>query len=164
MSTLKLNEGSSITVKASGGTVAFTPTSLAADGAQQSAVIDFGTDRPPSYQVKLETAYDISPTGGEHLELSMARSTNGSSFDGGAGASDAAFGSSLADRQERIAQMDSVMAMPVRATTDAQEMSSMYTPKSRYGALVLLNLTDQALSATAGDHIVTFTRVTESMS
>ena len=143
-----------VTFKASGGSAAFTLTSLGAAAGRKAASYDFTATFGAKVVVELLTKFAVSPVAGTTLDVYWCSSRDNSAFDAGQASSDAAF--TNLDLNKQLHYVGSLIADD---TTNAQQQSWLFYLPGRYGFPVVYNGTGQALSATAGDHILTVTRI-----
>lgn len=142
--------GTARTWKASGGDAALTLTGLASGSARQGQSLDLGATFAREYGYRLKTAFGSSPTGGTLLRLFLGFSADNSNWPGGLSGSDAAY--SDADDLRNLAELAPLVA---DADTAAQCVVGRFCPAGRYAAPVVYNdATGQALSGTAGDHVL----------
>lgn len=151
--------GTAVTFKASGGSVLFTPTSVANAAGRLSTRGDLGAlPRPLLYRWYAETAAAATPTVGNWLEIRMAwwndDATPGQP-DGGVGASDAAFATE--NDLKNLKKVGEVVCDAASATV-FQASGLIWIPV-RYVSVVWWNRFGSALSATAGDHVFSLTPV-----
>lgn len=152
MTTIYQNQGTDITWKASGGTHVLTLTSLASNAGRKSDLHDFGTNIPQNARVELKTKIAVAPALGKTIDVYWACSVDNSSFDAQLAAGDAA----LSD-VTTINQLRFVGSLSLLANTNLQSQSWDFAIPARYGFLVLINNSGQALSSTSADHILTIT-------
>ena len=157
MATIYQTQGTDVTWKASGGTHVLTLTSLANNAGRKGDSHDFGANFQRLVRVSLLTKFAIAPTLGKTLDVWWSSSVDGSNFSGALAAGDAAQNDS-----NIVYQMRRIGSLPVLANTNAQSGSWVFPVYSRYGFPVLMNnATGQALTATAGDHVLTITPISE---
>lgn len=148
-------QGNSIVFAASGGNVLITLTSLASVSGRKSDAVDLGSVFGPRFRVQLETKFGTAPTAGKPIEIYWASGYDTGSYDGMISAGDGGFTDTNVNRQLHL-----VGVMYCDDTNSvSQQQSWIFYPPSRYGVLVVYNGSDQALSSTAGDHIITFTQL-----
>lgn len=151
-------QGTPIVWKASGGDYLLTCTSVGAGAGRQGAKGDLATNSPtagefaPEYNMMFQTKWATAPTVGKPLRLLVAFSPDNTNFPGEVGASDAAFNTSA-----YLLQMVELRPLYAENDTNAQVYVGIMKPLARYVVPVIRNDSDQALSSTAGDHILTFT-------
>lgn len=146
-----LQRETEITFKSSGGSAAFTPTSVANGAGRISAQCDLGA-APKSrlYRWRVKTACAATPTVGNLIRLYLVCADDATDLDGNAGTSDAAYNTeNLLKNLQHIGNV----VIDV-AGTGAQKASSLgaFEIASRYISVVWWNASGAALSATAGDH------------
>lgn len=147
------HEETAITWKDSGGTELFTGTSLASGAGRQGAYHDFGTAARARRGV-LRVA--LKPGGtrvvGERIEVYWATS-DGTSPDNDDGTGDIAVSA-----QDKLRNLWPVGVIQVDENAAVAMVGSWDLDISaRYGAPVLWNATANALSATAGDYVISWT-------
>ncbi len=147
-------QGNSIVFAASGGNVLITLTSLSSVSGRKSDAVDLGSAFGPRYRVQLETKFATAPTAGKPIEIYWASGYDTGSYDGSVAAGDGAFTDTDLNRQLHL-----IGVAYADNSTNAQQQSWVFYPPSRYGVLVVYNGGDQALSATPGDHVITFTQL-----
>lgn len=156
--------GTAKTWKASGGTGVITCTSLANGSAQEGAKIDLGANWARAWLVTFETKLASAGTDGSEIELYTNQSisgTPGTSENGGATGADAAF-SNAATLKHQWTPVGSI-AVAAAASTGVQRQSFEFTPSARYQSPLVVNNSGQAFSGSAGDTIITWTPLEESM-
>lgn len=154
--------GTPVTWQASGGTSALTLTSLASAAARQGAksgsFLD-GTKGLPAYlEILFLSKMNAAAANGTFLNLFFGESdsaTAGTANPGGLSGTDA----SLSNPAEVTLQLRPVWAFPLSNAlgTGAQSWRSVFYPRCAYLSPVIVNGTAQALSSTAGDHVLTVT-------
>jgi hypothetical protein len=145
-----LNPGTPVTFKSTGGTILFTPTSLAFGAGRKSAEWDRGTGpQPGEYRWRVKTKFQGTPVVRSLVNIYLATG-DGTTYDGEVAAGDAAFTDSNA-LDTTIRRIGSIVIDTT--TTDAIHTSGTFRMVARYGILIWWNATAAAtLSATAGDH------------
>lgn len=150
---------SAITFKASGGTVLFTPTSVANNAGRISDRYDRGGGapfaKPTLYIWRVVTKAGAALAVGTALEVYLATS-DGTSADGNQGTSDAAF--SAADKRRNLQYLGALIADST-SSGEVQIASGLVEIRERYISVVWWNTLGQSLSGTAGDHSFTLTPV-----
>lgn len=144
-------QGTAVTLAPSGGDVTWTLTSLADTAGRASGSSDLGATIPFRLGYRLTSAAGSAPTAGESLRLYVAWSDDGTNFDGEVTGSDAAFSDA-----DEFAQLTFVRACPFDADTSAHSFGGDVRPNGRYVVWVVYNDLGVALSATAGNHSLTF--------
>ena len=142
----------SVTWKSSGGTRAITLTSLGAAAGRKGANHDFGATFGARCMVELLTKFAVAPTAGTTIDIYWSSSRDNSSYDSATSGTDSAFTDTDLNKQ-----MHYVGSLFSDNTTSAQQQSWLFFLPGRYGYPVVYNATGQALSATAGDHVLTIT-------
>lgn len=142
-----------ITFKASGGTVLFTPTSLATAAGRYSTQWDRGAGSVPDrYVFHARTKIAVAPVVGTILTVYLGFS-DGTDNDGELGTTDAAL--PAADRRRNLTPIGCIVADEA-STTRVMKTSGIIEILARFVTLTWYNEFGQALSATAGDHVTTF--------
>lgn len=138
-----------ITFKASGGTVAFTPTSLAASAGRQSAQHDFGASaRAYMFNWTAYVKFATTPVVGEKIDV-YVKTSDGTHIDNDDGTADAAV--SAADKLKNLKHIGSITVDEASATPEFSASGRVQLSR-RYVQVVFWNSTADALSATAADH------------
>jgi hypothetical protein len=138
-----------ITFKSSGGTVMFTPTSVADAAGRLSARHDLGSaSRSRRYEWRAKTKLSAAATVGRVIEIYLATS-DGTIADGNQGASDAAFS---AGDERRNLKFIGVIEVDKNDSTRVFHASGVCEIDARYVSVVWWNDTGQSLSGTASDH------------
>lgn len=145
-----------VTWKNTGGTQTLTLTSLGAAAGRKGTSNDFGAQTPARVIVELLTKFAVAPVAGATVEVYWCSSRDNTNFDAGQASADAAFTDT--DLNKQLHWIGSLIA---DNTTAAQQQSWMFFLPGRYGFPVVYNATGQALSATAGDHVLTITPFTD---
>lgn len=151
---VKINVGTVITFKSTGGTVVFTPTSLAQSTGRISAQVDLGA-APRAFRYEWRAASKAAGTvviGDTLVEIYLATADNAGTgyVDGTPGIVDAALSSI-----EKVRNMQLIGGLVVEATAVAAiNGSGIVELTGRYVSVVWVNRNSGAvaLSATAGDH------------
>jgi len=137
-------------------TVTITLTSVANGSARQSAKFDFGAIFARRWLATFETKFAIAPTNDTEVELYLSQSSNataGTGNTGGTSGADAAFSNS-SELKKQLEPIGS-LACSNALGTGTQRQAFEFQPTQRYGSVVVVNNSGQALSSTAGDHIIT---------
>ena len=148
--------GSVVSFKASGGTVAFTPTSLASGSLRVSAQYDRGSGSKPGRYVWRLTTKLASVAAGAVVSVYLSTS-DGTTQDGNLGASDAT--NSNAEKIRNLQWLGNVTCDKASDAAEPWNGSGVCEIFDRYVSVVLYNISTVALSSTAGDHIITLTPV-----
>lgn len=144
-----LHSETSITFKSSGGTAAFTPTSVADAAGRLSARHDLGSAaRARRYEWRARTKLAAAATVGRAIEIYLCTS-DGTIADGNQGTSDAAF--SAADKRRNLKFLG-VIEIDKNDANEVFHASGLCEIDARYLSVVWWNDSGQALSGTAGDH------------
>lgn len=151
---IKFNEGTAFTLKDSGGDFTLTLSALASAAARQSAKVDLTDPRARTWAVRVNVQFGSAPTAGGTVEIYWAASSSGTAAnenDGQTTGSDAAY-SIGADGYKQMIFVGALVVDNVASNTD-QGATFLFVPPTRYGNLVLVNNTSQALE-TSTDHYV----------
>ena len=138
-----------ITFKSTGGTVAFTPTSLAAGAGRQSAQHDFGVAaRAYVFNWRGYFQSATAPVVGETVNI-YAKTSDGTHIDNDDGTGDIALSA-----ENKLKNLTFIGSITVDETTQDQEFSSsgIVTLPSRYFNVVFFNDTVDAFTSTAIEH------------
>lgn len=149
-------QGTAIAIKESGGTVVFTPKNIANNTGRMSASIDLGAKFADRYAVECQSKLQVAPTAGLGIEVHWATSKDNAVWPGKVTGSDAAYPATIDDNKKQLGQLGSLTC---HNTTDAQIKTLGLRPIGRYGVIVWINKTGQALTNVAADHIVTLTPI-----
>ena len=144
-----LVRGTPVTFKSSGGTVLWTPTSVAFQAGRKSDQWDLGAGATPDeFEWRAKIALQATPVLSESIDFYLATS-DGTIIDGNVTAGDAAF-----TDVDALPNLHYVGSLVVDTTgTDSIRGSGTFRMTSRYGILVMWNNTAaETLSATATDH------------
>lgn len=138
-----------ITFKSTGGTVTFTPTSVANGAGRISDQHDRGSgSKPGRYRWRARTKFASALTVGNLMQIYLATS-DGTYVDGNLGTSDA--GLSAVDKLRNLRPVGNVEADST-SSGEVQIASGIVWIYERYVSVVWWNAALIALSATAGDH------------
>ena len=147
---------SAVVFAPSGGTVTFTPTSLANSAGRVSAQWDRGAgSKPILYRWRAKTKAAAALAIGTRLEIYIATS-DGSIVDGNVGTADAALSS--ADKRTNLQQIG-VIGSDSTSNGETQQASGLVEIRDRYVSVVWYNALGQALTGTDGDHSFSLTPV-----
>jgi hypothetical protein len=145
-------------------TPALTLTSLSSGAGRVGAIKDLGAAiYPRRYVWRLKTQFDSAPIEGRTVEVYLAYSNTAASGvttiqDGFVGFTDMALPSA---NQRYHCQL--IGHAYCRNITGPQHSSGIFEIRSRYFSPVIYNDTDQAMSATASTHQLTFTPLAEEL-
>ena len=121
-------------------------TSLAAGAARQSDKLDFTANMDLEYVLGASIEWATAPTAGETVDFYVSWSnsaTAGTNNSGGVGGSDAAYtgySSNLDDSLKQLQYLGSMVATTqATATVQIDSNVSTFTPRARYGTLVVVN-------------------------
>jgi hypothetical protein len=143
-----------VTFKSTGGTVTFTPTSLANNAGRVSAQWDRGTGSSADrYIFRAKTKLAVAPAVGAILTIYLATS-DGTDNDGELGTTDAAL--PAADRRRNLTPIGVIVADEA-SNTRFFITSGIIEILERFVQVVWYNEMGQALSATAADHLFELT-------
>jgi hypothetical protein len=133
-------------------------TSLADNAARQSAKVDLGATRSRLYAVRVAIEFDVAPTAGEAVEFywsASASATAGTGNDAGASGSDSAYKASEEDEWKKQAMfLGALIATNDAATTVQMQTIGFFTPPERYGQVIVVNKSGQALEGDAVEMLV----------
>jgi len=162
---VKMGLGASpIVWKNSGGNYAITCTSLANGSARQGAKGDLGALFARRWRVEFECKLTSAGTNQNEVEIYVSGSTNATAGTGNAGnasGTDAAY-STPAEYKLQLTPIGS-LSVSNNAGTGVQRQAFVFTPDSRYISPVIVNGAGVDFSSTAGDTILTFTPLEESV-
>lgn len=141
-----------------------TLTSLANAAARQGTKADLGATRAKKYMASILSKMAVAATDGTELELWWAPSpsgTAGTSNPGNVSGTDAAY-TTPAEYKRQLQFIGSLVLSNAAGTGAQYQVVGPFAPRLRYGSPVLVNAaTGQALSGTAGDHVITIWPSTE---
>ena len=142
---------SDITFLDTGGTVAFTCTSLATATGRQSAQHDFGdaatTPRPYEYTATGFVKFSTDPVVGETIDV-YAKTSDGTHIDNDDGTGDIAVSS--VDKLKNLEYLFSITVDEISQTVEFTKSMRIRLPR-RYFNVVFWNATADTLSSTAAD-------------
>lgn len=141
-----------ITWTSSGGDEALTLTSLANGNGRAGDEHDFGVTFAQRVRISLEVDFNVAPTAGQVMQVFWASSHDGTSYDGEATGSDAAYNS-----EDDARRLHPVGTLSASNDTDPQRASWVFFLPARYGLPVVFNQSGQALTATGTDQKVIVT-------
>lgn len=147
-----------ISFKASGGTVAFTPTSLASGSLRVSAQYDRGSGSKPGRYIWRATTKLASVAAGAAVGVYLSTS-DGTTQDGNLGASDATVAS--ADKIRNLQWLGNVVCDKGSDASEPWSTSGVVEIYDRYVSVAILNASGVSLSSTAGDHVFSLTPVAD---
>lgn len=150
--------------KNSGGDGVITCTSLANAAAREGDKIDLGANWARAWLVTFETKLVSAGTDRTEIELYTNQSTSGTAGTancGGATGADAAFSNS-STLKHQWTPVGSI-AVANSAGTGVQRQCYEFTPSARYQSPLVVNNSGVAFSGTAGDTIITWTPLEESI-
>jgi len=151
----RVQNGSEITVKSSGGSAAITMTSVANGAARQSAKIDFGASRAREYLLIAEIEMAATPTAGNAIEFYMGWSNDSDAGDdnpAGLSGADAAYTGQSSNLDASVKQLsylgDAVVSALATSTVQRITVAKVEAPM-RYGSLVVYNKAGSAFHSSA---------------
>lgn len=161
----RIETGTEVTFKSSGGTGTITMTSVANNAARQSTKADFGATRARLYKVFAEVELAATPTAGNTIELWLAPSsspTAGTDDLAGTSGSDAAYSGYSSNLDESLKQLifvgDLVVTAQATATVQKGFVGFCVVPQ-RYAALVVYNKSGAAFHSSATNVVFRFVPV-----
>lgn len=150
-SNLYLNPGSANTFKSSGGTVVWTPTSLASGAGRMSAMLDLGTSpRSKSFGWRLVIKPGATRVVAEAVRIYLITG-DGTNYDNSDGTADAAV--SALDKLRNV--MNIGVTQIDKNAADFMDASGEVELVDRYVAVAIWNATANSLSTTATDFVFT---------
>lgn len=152
----RIQTGTALTWKASGGDYALTLTSLAAGASRQGVKGDLGAKRATIYAVALRTKWTTAPTAGANVTVRISQSPSATAATNNTGSASGA-DEAYTETNGLLDQMTYVGPLTSKAQNSAiQEQIVGYLANPlRYVMPVVTNGdSTQALSATAADHEV----------
>lgn len=142
-------EETAITFLASGGTVIFTPTSLATVSGRQSAQHDFGVSaRTYEFAWRAFIQFSTTPVVGETIDIYI-KTSDGTHVDNDDGTGDLAVSS--IDKLNNLTYIGSI-TVDEAATAVEMVKSGVITLRQRFAQVVFFNSTVDTLSSTAADN------------
>lgn len=149
------------TLKSSGGTGAWTPTSLANGSARETAKIFLGSSQPASgWLVTLKTKGASAPTAYASTDVYAnfsGSATAGTDNAGDASGTDAAF-PSAGTKAEKLRQLEFIGPLIYSTSTGQQtKVVGILPPLKPYVSLIVDNNSGVAFSGTASDHEIILT-------
>ncbi len=157
-----LKQGTPKVWKASGGDHALTLTSLADDAAREGVKGDLGATFGRLVLVTLEVKMAVAPVAGNIVEVHLGWSTNdtaGSDNPAGLTGADAAYKAAEEDEWKVQATWGMNLILTADGSSVKQLQSQIVPALARYPCPLIVNKAGQALSSTAGDHILTMTPI-----
>lgn len=130
--------------------------SVADDAAVEGAKFDLGANRAPRYSIMSTMGWGSAPTTGERVDYYVGWSPTSSAALGNPGgligSSSGYIGGPNLTLDEGLAQLDFVGSMVVGAYAGNQTSTiGTMVPKERYGTLVIVNRSGQALTGSLAD-------------
>jgi hypothetical protein len=160
-------QGTAITWKDPAFGTAFkdlTLANLASSAGRMGEFADLGAKFAPRFAVEMCIVNaTAAPTAGRIVELYWAASTGTSTFPGQATGADAAYPATVANNKLQL-QLIGFFVCANTTSNAAQNQTLEFSPPSRYGCPVVVNMTDQALNTLAGTdsgHYITLTPVND---
>lgn len=139
-------------------------TSIASAAARQSDKVDLGVDRSQIYSVRVGIELDVAPTAGNLVEFywsASASGTAGTGNDGGASGADGAYqAGSEAEWKKQLIFLGALVCTNDAATTVQVQSIGMFKPPERYGQVVVVNTSGQALEGDAVEMFVALVPIT----
>lgn len=134
-------------------------TSLANGAARQGAKADLGATRPAGYAVRVGIEMDVAPTAGNTVEFywsASASSTAATGNDGGASGADGAYKAGEEDEwKKQLTYIGCIILTNDAApTVQMQTINGFFIPPERYGQVVVVNESGQALEGDAVEMFV----------
>lgn len=154
---LRIQNATAKVWKSSGGDAAITMTSVANNAARQGVKLDFGTTRGARYRVWATVELAATPTAGNTILLYMAPSnsgTAGTNNPGNVSGTDAAYSGYSSNLDASLEHLDFVgtLVVTAQATSTVQVIEireGFYTPRDRYGSLVVYNKSGASFHSSA---------------
>lgn len=141
--------------------------SLATTKARQSAKADLGATRANRYAVKVSVAMAVAAANGTTIEYYWSASPSGTAAtanDGGASGADEAYHDGKETEYAGQLLLLGMLPLSNDAGTGVQKMTiGIFTPPQRYGSVVVVNKTAQALVADVADVYVALIPITEAI-
>lgn len=141
-------------------------TSIANGAARQSEKVDLGATRAAGFAVRVGIELDVAPTAGNQIEFYWSASisgTAGTGNDGGASGADAAYQAGSEDEWKRQLLLLGVLVCTADAAPVVQlaTINAYFQPPTRYGSVVVVNKSGQALEGDAVEMFVALTPVVD---
>lgn len=146
--------GTAKTIKNSGGDAAITLASLANAAGRQAVKLDLGATRAAMYRVKASFEIAATPTAGATIDLYWAPSesatagTDNPANVTGADAAYAGYSSNLTASLKQLQFIGSFICTAQATATVQYGEVGCFSPKARYGSLVVVNNSGAALHTT----------------
>ncbi len=149
-------------------TATITLTSLSSNttaNGREGAKMDFGTPRADRWLCRLQTKMAAAATAGKTIEVWMGYSNSSVAGTGnpanltGTDTSWAGYSGDPAQARFQLRRVGQVVLSNGAGTNAQVQDIGVFTPERQWGVPVVLNYADQALSSTAGDHVLTFTPI-----
>jgi hypothetical protein len=136
-------------------------TSIASAAARQSDKVDLGTPRAGGYAVRVGIEFDVAPTAATLVEFYWSASvsgTAGTGNDGGCSGADGGYKAGEEDEWKRQLLLIGVLVATNDAATtvEVQTINPYFQPPTRYGQVVVVNKSGQALEGDAVEMFVAF--------
>ena len=133
-------------------------TSVANGAARQSDKVDIGATRAAAYLVRVGIEIDVAPTAGNTIEFYWSgsfSSTAGTGNAGGASGADGAYKAGEEDEWKKQLQFlgNLVLTADAAPTVQIQDIGIL-TPGDRYGQVIVVNKSGQALEGDAVEMFV----------
>lgn len=140
-------------------------TSIANGAARQSDKVDLGATRARQYAVMVGIEFDVAPTAGNavHFYWSDSHSaTAGTGNSAGASGADGAYkAGEEAEWLKQTINIGSLIVTNDAATTVQRQTVGIFTSPDRYGQVIVLNSSGQALEGDAVEMYVALVPVTD---
>lgn len=138
---------------------------LASAAARQGAKADLGATRAARYAVIVGMELDVAPAAGKTIEVYWSSSysgTAGTGNDGGASGADAAYqAGSEAEWKKQLTFIGALVLTADAATVVQRGWIYTFTPPTRYGMPVVVNLAGQALEGDDVEMYVALVPITD---
>lgn len=158
----RVQNGTTKTIRNSGGDAAITLASLANAAGRQSVKLDLGATRSAFYDVYLDVEIAASPTAGNTIDLYWGPSINataGTDNPGNMSGTDAAYAGYSSNLAATVPQLQLIgnAVVTAQATATAQHIYvGRFSPAARYGSLAYVNSSGAALHSTETNQAVRF--------
>lgn len=140
-------------------------TSRANNAARESDKVDLGATRARQYAVMVGIEFNVAPTAGNavHFHWSGSHSgTAGTGNDAGASGADGAYkAGEEAEWLKQTIYLGSLIVTNDAATTVQRQTIGIFTPPNRYGQVIVLNSSGQALVGDAVEMYVALVPITD---
>lgn len=150
--------GTPITWQASGGSYAWTFTSVTNGNGRQGAKGDLGTSKTGMYMMKITSSVGSAATAGLSMDVYWGGSPNataGSDNPGGLSGTDATFNTTPTEYAAQLQFVGSLVLSNNAGTGVQTQMIGPFPLNFRYGMPAVINSSGQTSGGTAGDHTIT---------